>query len=82
MASSPIRPELVPFGQFIQRARGDRTQREVAEALGIASTTLAAYEQGRRPFPHLMVDDLFSVLGVSDEGRSEGVSLFLGREAA
>lgn len=36
------------FSENLRQLRGDRTQSEIAEALGIPTTTYASYEQGKR----------------------------------
>lgn len=36
------------LGEKLVRLRGDRTQREVAEACGISTSALTMYETGRR----------------------------------
>lgn len=60
-------PELNPIGALLRLARGDRTQQQLADELGVSQAALQRWETGSRiPEGHLFVR-MSKVLGVSIE---------------
>lgn len=47
---------LNKFGEKLRRLRGDRTIREVSEAVGVTEAAMSYYETGKRtPRPQIMI---------------------------
>jgi transcriptional regulator with XRE-family HTH domain len=58
--------DLGPVAERLAQARGDLTQREFAERLGISHRTLQYYEQGTRP-PKRLVLQRLAGLGINPD---------------
>jgi transcriptional regulator with XRE-family HTH domain len=53
------------MAQAIRRARGSRTQAEIADAMGVDQSTVARWEAGAASIPSARLSHLLSVLGMT-----------------
>jgi transcriptional regulator with XRE-family HTH domain len=58
-------PDTTSMAQAIRRARGSRTQAEIAIAVGVDQSTVARWETGATSIPSARLSVLLSVLGMT-----------------
>jgi transcriptional regulator with XRE-family HTH domain len=58
-------PNPTTVASAIRRARGSRSQAEIADALGVDQSTVARWENGSTAIPHTRLADLLGVLGIT-----------------
>lgn len=51
--------------QAIRRARGSRSQADIASAMGVDQSTVARWEGGVVAIPHTRLAELLTVLGIT-----------------
>ena len=58
-------PDRTTVAQAIRRARGSRSQAEIAEHLGVTQSTVARWELGTVSIPYDRLAELLTVLGLT-----------------